>query len=128
MYNQDSGGFTLLEVLVALVILMLAAGSLTRTLVTGMTLSSRAVRQTAALEVARNALAVAEGSGARPASLTTSLENGFERTVTVRARPDLVVPVAGYPTPYEIDVVVGWDEGGTPRSLALSTLRFDARP
>lgn len=113
--------------LVALAIVALAAGSLTRTLSTGMSLSSRAAKQTAALEAARNALAVAEGSGARPASVTTRLDNGIERVVTVRARRDLVA-AAGSVTPYEIDIVVRWDEGGRAHSLALSTLRYDAKP
>jgi len=120
-------GFTLLEILVALAIMMLAAGALTRTLVTGTLLSGRAAKETAAFEVARNALAVAQGSGATPITVDTTLGNGMQRSVTVRARPDLIKPAFAGPVPYEIDVVVRWREGARARDISLSTLRFDPK-
>ena len=71
--SASERGFTLLEVAVALAIVMLAGGALTRTMSAGVSLSSRASKETAALELARNALAVAAGGGAtRPASPTGS--------------------------------------------------------
>ena len=126
--SASERGFTLLEVAVALAIVMLAGGALTRTMSAGVSLSSRASKETAALEVARNALAVAAGGGASPASVTDRLEGGIERVVTVRARPDLL-PRTAPPAlrPYQIDVTVRWPEGGRTRSYTLSTLRLDPR-
>ncbi len=71
---------------------------------------------------------MAEGTGAGAINVTDKLPNGLERSVTIRARPDLLDPAAGLPVPYQIDVTVRWqEEGFRPRSLVLSTLRVDPR-
>jgi prepilin-type N-terminal cleavage/methylation domain-containing protein len=122
-------GFTLIEMLIGLAILMLAAGAVTRTLVTGMDLSSRAERESRALEVAENALAVAVGSRGTPATVSTRLDGGMERIVTIRPRPDLVKPMPGGAlAAYEVGVLVRWPDGRAQRSLTLSTLRLEAAP
>ena len=126
MVNRQSG-FTLLEVVVALAIVLLASTSLLRTLGVGLRSAEQATAEAAALETARNALAVAEGTGAGASSVSDTLASGIERSVTIRPRPDLLDAASGLPLPYQIDVIVRWHQGVRSRSLVLSTLRMDPR-
>jgi type II secretory pathway pseudopilin PulG len=118
-------GFLLIEVLIALAIVGLVVACVAQTLVGGLLLAGRAQREGQASEIASSALATAVATGGGHLVEQRDLDGGFVRRVTIRPRPDLVLPASDpMLTPYQIDVVVTWHEGRVGRSLALSSLRL----
>jgi prepilin-type N-terminal cleavage/methylation domain-containing protein len=123
-----AGGFTLIEVLVALVITGLALGCVLHSQVAAMAAAGRAQREEEACEIAQSALVMAVAGGAARAAERQSLAGGFVRVVSVRKRPELLLAAAPADlVPYQVDVSVTWNDAGRPRTLALSTMRLGAR-
>lgn len=118
-------GFTLLELLVALAIAALGVGSVAGTLFSGARDAGRARMEGRALEAAREALAIAEGTRLTPATIESETKDGLTRVVTIRARHDLVLrDTEAALIPYQVDIAVRWRDGRVERSLSLSTLRL----
>lgn len=126
----QTGGFTLIEAMIALVIASLAMIAVMRSVGTGFDASARAGRELAATELANNALAAAlAGGAARKDRTTETLTDGFRRIVVVRPRADLVLRTTSLAlTPYQVDVAVTWTESGQNRAVTLSTLRMGGTP
>jgi general secretion pathway protein I len=128
----SEGGFTLLEVLAALVILALSMGALLQLFSTGLRGLGAAEDHAMASLLAESWL---EGLGAGRAIEEGEASGIFDARYSWRAvvRP-LVLDeradrAAAWPvTAYEIELSVLWDEGRAQRSLSLSTLRLVANP
>jgi general secretion pathway protein I len=117
-------GFTLIEILVAFAIAVIALGALYQLFGLGARADGAASRLENAIVIARSAL--------NAASVVDSGEKAdrvgaYRRQVLVRRRPDLVV--AGAPAGLsEADVDVSWLEGRRERSIVLSSLHVISNP
>jgi general secretion pathway protein I len=124
-------GFTLIEILVAFVIAVLALGALYRIASTGFAADSAATRYSRALLIAESTLdTVGTEEPLRPGRSTRRTDEVFEEEVVVRLRPDLLrsEDTASAPYPYEISVGIAWRDGRRARSLSLSTVRLGPAP
>jgi general secretion pathway protein I len=130
--RRQGGGFTLLEVLAALVILALCMGALLQLFSTGLRGLSAAEDHAMASLLAQSWL---EGLGTERAIEEGETRGIFDARYSWRAvvRP-LVLDepadrAAVWPvTAYEIELSVLWDDGRAQRSISLSTLRLVASP
>lgn len=126
-----AGGFTLTEVLVALVIAALALTALDRLFSTGLKLDATAQRSSTALMIAQSTLEALDSRAlvARYAE-DKELPGGYRRTVEVRPRPDLLPAPQSQPVvyPYQLSVAVSWRAGPHTRSLSLSEIRLGMPP
>ena len=123
--RRDEAGFTLIEVLVAFVLLSLALGAVIR----AFSDSTRRIDSTAAWEIATQ---LAE-SRLATVGIETPLGPGeqegrfadarFSWRQSVRAPADATSTTAPL-VPYIVELTVSWEERGSPRSLALTTLRL----
>lgn len=125
--TENRGGFTLIEVLVALAIVVVALGSLLEIFATSLVGVRRAEAYTEAVLLAESKLA---GMG-----IETPLEEGqrrgrfddrFRWRTTVRPfthRPD-ASQTAGSFGAYEVDVTVLWGTPVEDRSVSLTTVRL----
>ncbi len=122
MRKQGEAGFTLIEILIAFAIAIIALAALYQLFGIGTRTVSATDRLEAAIVLARSAL----NAGAVAADGEQSQQIGpYERRVLVQTRPDLAP--AGAPAALsEIDVEVSWHEGRRQRSISLSTLRVIA--
>jgi general secretion pathway protein I len=127
----EAAGFTLIEILVAFVIAVLALGAVYRASSVGLDTGGTADRYSHALLIAESALeAAGVETSLAPGTSTQRLDNAYDQAVTVRPRPDLLprsLTLAGA-YPYEVSVDVSWREGGRARSVALSTIRLGRSP
>lgn len=105
-------GFTLIEVLVALLLFALGAAALAETLVVAQRLRASNARWLRAIELAEERLELVR-AGQRDADGARLGE--FVRSWSAHA-------VAGAPRLERVDVVVSWEDRG-PQSFALSALR-----
>jgi general secretion pathway protein I len=126
-------GFTLIEVLVAFVIVALALGALLQVFATGLRGSSAAENYTMAALLAESKLAamgieepLEEGERAG------EFDNGFAWSTIVRpydgggdGGPTLA---PGALQAFEVSVTVRWGGAGRERSVSLATLRLVAEP
>jgi general secretion pathway protein I len=128
-------GFTLVEVVVALVIFGLAFAVLARIVQTGVLQSGRAEAMTTATLLARSQLArigadvpVAEGE------LEGDAGGGFRWRIVIRPAAlagdhgDRADPSNRQPLilPYQVEVTVAWGQAGPAQTLTLTSLRLAA--
>lgn len=121
------GGFTLLEILVALVILALSLGILLQLLSRNLQSVSQSEAYTRAVMLARmkmEELLVREAPV--PAILQGELEGGYAWSARWRATD--LAGEAGSLKPFELSVVVQWGQGTAPKQLGLSTIKLFSMP
>jgi general secretion pathway protein I len=128
-------GFTLVEVLVALVIFGLAFAVLARIVQTGILQSGRAEAMTTATLLARSQLARIGGEVAVvEGELEGNAGGGFHWRIMIRPavldgdRPDRAESSDGQPLilPYLVEVTLAWGEGAPAEALTLTSLRLAA--
>ncbi len=124
-------GFTLVEVVVALVIFGLAFAVLARIVQTGILQSGRAEAMTTATLLARSQLArigadlpIAEGE------LEGDAGGGFGWRIAIRPatlEDHQTDPAKRSPIlPYQVEVTITWGKGGPAETLTLTSLRLAA--
>jgi prepilin-type N-terminal cleavage/methylation domain-containing protein len=120
--ETDNGGFTLIEVLVALTILAVALAPLLQVYSSGIRLGVTGEHFAKATIVAE--AVIAEAAAASPYSESNrsgATAGGFDWQLNVSPfEPDDTVPQA-----FSFQTVVSWQEGRHSRSLTLRTLRLD---
>ena len=128
--RRGARGFTLLEVVVALVIASLALVGLFRAGSSGLFASDTAARVDEAIERAQSHLAAFGRTGAvAPGEMEGDDGGGYRWAV--RVEPIAVAPAApgqtGTPQElYSVEVRISWRTSGRPRSVILETRRFGA--
>ena len=123
-------GFTLIEILVAFVIVALALGALLQVFATGLRSSSAAETYTIAALLADSKLA---GMGIveplEEGDQSGEFDNGVRWATTVRADGSGVPPLAPAASrAFGVSVAVRWGGAGRERSVSLVTLRLMAEP
>jgi general secretion pathway protein I len=124
-------GFTLIEILVAFVIAVLALSTLYRMASTGLGAESAAAHYSHALLIAESALeAVGSETPLTPGTSTPRIDDAYDEELVINPRPDLLPReyAASGPYPYAISVRVTWHEGRRARSISLSTVRLGPPP
>ncbi len=126
--RRRSGGFTLLEVLVAFTVLAISLGVLFEIFSTGMRASRSAEEYTRATLLAESKLAAIGITDALEEGETTgAFGDGYNWRVAVRPYRLDGPEEEGPPPPieaYEVVVTVAWGEGSGERSVSLTTLRL----
>lgn len=135
---RGHAGFTLLEVLAALLIAGLALGILTQGAITGLAATARAGRYEEAMERARSHLAAVANAGRLgPVDDEGDDGGGFrwrhrvaEITTSASAvgTPRAEQPTGPAITLYAVSVVIAWAEDGRERGVALATQRLGSGP
>jgi general secretion pathway protein I len=121
---EREAGFTLVEILVAFAIAVIALGALYQLFGLGTRADGAASRLENAIVIARSAL---EATSVVDDGEKTDRIGAYQRRVLVHARPDLAA--AGAPASLsEVDVDVSWHEGRRERSITLSSLRVVPSP
>jgi general secretion pathway protein I len=128
MSSTRRAGFTLIEVLVAFAILVLALTALLRVFSTGLDSIGVAERYASATMLARSVL---DEIGAEiplgADELSGDAGNGFTWNVQI-SRSAVFAPIVdtdSWLVPYDVAVTVTWEGGG---SLTLTTLRLASEP
>lgn len=118
-------GFTLLEVLVAFVIVAAALAVLFRTAVEGRMAADVAARTQEALSRARSHLAVTEAGPLRAGDRGGD-DGGYRWRVRIAAVAEGAPAHDGPPSPtlYAIAVAVSWGEGAAARGVTIETRRL----
>lgn len=140
MARRRAAGFTLLEVLVALVIAALALGTLFSGAVSGLRSAKLSLDYAEAVARARSHLAVV-GIGAPMAAMTQQGDDGdgFDWRLAVRPLSTLTLAgqsgslaAAGKPPPrialYAVSCVISWTKDGGTRQVELDTERIGPAP
>jgi general secretion pathway protein I len=139
MRRKRAAGFTLLEVLVALVIAALALGMLFSGAVTGLRSADLSRDYTEAVSRARSHIAAA-GIGAPLVAGTQEGDDGNGFRWRLRVRPLSTITLtqqagalgnAGAPRRvalYAVSVVISWTKDGGRRQVELDTQRIGAAP
>ena len=126
--GRRSGGFTLIEVLVAFIVLAISLGALFQIFSTGMRASRSAEEYTRATLLAESRLAAIGITGALEEGETAGeYEDGYNWRVAIRRYRLEGQEEEGLPPPieaYEVVVTVAWDQGSGERSVSLTTLRL----
>ncbi len=127
MRLEREAGFTLLEVLVALVIASLALGVLFSGAVTGLRSTQLSGDYAQAVSRARSHLAVV-GIGADLAAGTQDGDDGGGFRWRVSVQP--LATISGPPRValYAVSVVISWTKDGGERHLELDTQRIGTAP
>jgi len=125
MVDRRSGGYTLIEVLVAMTILALALGVLMRIFGAGLRTVDAAEDYAAAVSLAESRLA-ATADSLRPGQRQGSHgEFRWQTNVEAYATPGLAAVAAGRINAYRVTVRVEWPAGPAgPRQVTLSTIRL----
>lgn len=130
-WTERQSGFSLLEVLVAFVILALSLGVIMRIFSTSLNNIGRSERATVAVEVARSALARLGVEEPLSEGELSGEDAGYRWTATIRrhAGAESTVEMPNAPALYEIELAVSTvaETVGTP-ALTLRTLRLAAQP
>lgn len=128
--RSRSSGFTLLEILVAFLIVALTFGALFKVFSTGLRGTTAAEEYTVAVLLAKSKLASFEiDASLNEGEQAGSFENGFRWLSTVRAYggngqfDDAASPLSAY----EVIVTVSWGEPDDERAVTLTTLRLRSR-
>lgn len=120
-------GFTLLEVVVALIVFALVFGVVTQIVQTGFRQSRAAEEITIATLIARSVLArVGPELEVTEARYQGETEEGFRWVVEVEPAPYESGPERPLARPYTVRVEVLWGDVGAERSIDLTTLRLAA--
>lgn len=130
MRTDRQDGFTLLEVLVALLITGVAMGALFQGSLGGIAAAERAGRSDEALSRARSRLAVVGRASPLVAEDRQGDDGGGYRW-RLRVEPLAVQPgEPGVParTLYAVQVTIGWGDGRQTHSVTLDTRRLGAAP
>ena len=130
MRNDREVGFTLLEVLVALLITGIALGALFQGTLGGIGAAELAGRTEEALSRARSRLAAAGRVGPLVAEDRQGDDGGGYRW-RLRVAPLAMHPPASGVQPltlYAVQVTIGWSDGRQARSVTLDTRRLGAAP
>jgi general secretion pathway protein I len=136
--GRGHAGFTLLEVLAALMIAGLALGILTQGAITGLAATARAGRYEEAMERARSHLAAVanagrlgpvddagdDGGGFRWQHRVAGIATSASAVDTARAEQ----PAGPAITLYAVSVVITWVEDRRERGVALATQRLGLGP
>ena len=125
--QDNSRGFTLLEVLVAFVVTAVMMVVLLRTFTGGLDGSVRSANSVAATLAAQSALdAAGPLVPLEVGSEQDTSEGPFRIHTQIRSRTDLIAadPETLYIIPYDVAVTVSWREGGRDRSIFLHGLRL----
>ncbi len=120
--ESPSSGFTLIELLVAFTVAALMLGALYTVMSRGARATTVAQHEAEALLLAESSLDATTGVPVAP-GVTTETIGGYERTIDVRPRLDLL-PGSGQISviPYEVAVRVAWRDGVRQRDVSLSTI------
>ncbi|MBW4025166.1 MAG: prepilin-type N-terminal cleavage/methylation domain-containing protein [Proteobacteria bacterium] len=140
MARKREAGFTILEVLVALVIAALALGALFSGAISGLRSAQLSVDYADAVARARSHLAVV-GIGAPMVAMTQEGDDGDGFRWRLRIRPLATITLAsqadalaaaGTPPPrvalYSVSVVITWTKDGGMRQVQLKTERIGTAP
>jgi general secretion pathway protein I len=121
MRSKPSSGFSLLEMVVALVMLALALGALYQA-ASGATRNVRIDEKHAyAVEFARSLLA--DNSAVPATGINANGKAGADFTWYVRTAPvELGRASAAVPLLHQIEVGVGWEDGGKRREVTLNSV------
>ena len=126
--RQFSRGMTLIEVLVAFVLLSLSLGVIFHIFAGGMRNAQMADGYSRAVFFAESKLAaVGVEQPLGPSDISGVIENGLHWRVTVTPADDGRTPTAGNSQTqrlYQVRVQVGWSEGGRERQVELTSLRL----
>lgn len=136
--THGQAGFTLLEVLVALLIAGLALGVLFQGTITGLAATARAGRYGEAVERARSHLVALgntgrlgpvndegdDGGGFRWQHRVTGIATGASAPGKLRANQAAGPPI----TLYAVSVAITWVEDGRERGVTLATQRLGTGP
>ena len=126
--GRTSLGFSLLEVMVAFTILAMLLGALFQVFSGGMHAARSGDRYTRATVIAQSQLAALGveyplGEGI----VSGTVDDDYHWRVTVAPYGDDELPAASVLLePLLVNVEVFWEEGGTPHSVSLTTLRLGA--
>ena len=123
-------GFTLIEILVAFVIVALALGALLQIFATGLRSSSAAENYTIAALLAESKLAgIGVEEPLEEGDQSGEFDNGFRWATNVRPYDDGGPTLApGAIQAFEVSVTVRWGGPMRERSVSLATLRLMAEP
>jgi general secretion pathway protein I len=126
LMRHGEDGFTLMETLVALFIMISAATLLYRGFAAGMAAAGAADAQQAALTVAKSRLASAGPEIPLEPGHYEGVEDGAAWAMDVR----LYAGQEGKPQAYWVTVTVNWQDRSAraPRSLHLTTLKLRGKP
>jgi prepilin-type N-terminal cleavage/methylation domain-containing protein len=123
--RADAAGFTLIEMLVAIVLMLLLVLPLMRSFSTGLALRTRSEVLTEATMIAEAELETVAANGALNGATSSDRVEGRYSIHTSATPYALGIFDDGLPIrPYEIRVTVSWPEGASNRSVALTTLRL----
>ncbi len=124
------GGFTLVEVLVAFVIVAVSLGALLQIFSSGLRSSHSAEAYTTAALLAESKLAsIGIEEPLEEGETTGAFDNGFRWRSTVAPHaPEVGQDEASAAQAYEVTLVVRWGERGDERSVSLTTLRLAPKP
>lgn len=121
-------GFSLLEILVAFSILALSLGILLNIFSSGANTAAVAEEYTAAVQIAESLMAQTGVETALQAGQTSGLEDEKYRwQVTISPYIPSIAKfdaLAATVSLYKVNVRVDWDEGGSGRQFALTTLKL----
>ena len=124
-HPAPAAGFTLLEVVVALIVFALLFGVVTQIIQTGFRQSRAAEEITTATLIARSVLErVGPELQVAEARYQGETEEGFRWVVDVAPAPYETGDEPPLATPFTVRVEVLWDEDGAERSIDLTTLRL----
>jgi general secretion pathway protein I len=122
-------GFTLVEVLVALVILALALGSCFGVLSAGTAQAERAGREQAALSLGQSTLErVGSDIPLSAGSVAGTTQDGYAWAVSIAPRGNADGRLPGTFIGFDTTITVSWQERGAQRSLSIQTLRLGSKP
>ncbi len=125
--HECSGGFTLIEVLVALAILAVALAAILQIISTGLRSSSTAEAHAIATMFATSKLAgIGVEQPLEEREDTGVFDNGFEWQSSVSRYPTEAddVEIGSAVAVYRVVVTVHWGGTGSGRSVSLTTLRL----
>ncbi len=125
MTGRSEGGFTLMEALVALVILIAMTTLLYRGLSSALRLSAVADRSEAALLLAKARLASAGSETPLQQGQASGVEGGLAWSVDTQPYASALSSLPPGPAAFWITVTVSWRDGaGRPRTIELKSLKL----
>jgi general secretion pathway protein I len=128
--REATGGFTLIEVLVAFTIAALMLGALSQVYSTGIGAVARARASKEALMIAQSSLEeLGLGEILRPRETTDRVGEKYVRSLIIRARGDYGSEAKSGPqfVVYQVEVVVSWRDALQTRSVSLQSMRLARR-